>query len=121
MTAEIDQSNSPACRDDRLHARAWLPALDQGTRDTGLFAQIIEAFLPFLAPMICDADTSDSWRYVGGLQRTEPATAELHKLSFASYPYDRTDIVVVRVRLLAALETPTYYVAVGRRDVTQGR
>ena len=70
-------------------------------------------FVPFLTPMICDADTSNSVQYIGGLPQTEPAASELHEISFASC--DRADIVAVRIRLLAALETPTYYIAVGRR------
>jgi hypothetical protein len=73
------------------------------------------SFSPFLASMICDADTSSSARYVGGLPHTEPAAVEIHERSFSS-PSSRPDIVAVRIRLLAALETPTYFVAVGRRQ-----
>jgi hypothetical protein len=75
----------------------------------------MSSFSPFLAPMICQADTSNSVQYIGGLQNAEPATAEIHELSFGSHMFDRPDIVAVRLRLLSALETPTYYVAVGRR------
>jgi len=71
------------------------------------------SFVPFLTPMICDADTSNSVQYIGGLPNIEPAAVGLHELSFASC--DRLEVVAVRIRLLAALETPTYYVAVGRR------
>jgi hypothetical protein len=73
------------------------------------------SFSPFLTSIICDADTSNSVQYIGGLQHTEPVAAAIHELSFASHTCDRPDIVAVRIRLLAALETPTYYVAVGRR------
>src|ERR1700730_3648827 len=69
------------------------------------------SFQPFLTPMICDADTSNSVQYIGGLQDAEPATAGLHELSLGSRTCDRPDIVAVTIRLLAALETPTYYVA----------
>lgn len=75
----------------------------------------IGSFSPFLIPMICDADTSNSVQYIGGLQYAEPMTAKLHELSFDSHSCDRPDIVAVRIRLLAALETPTYFVAVGRQ------
>jgi len=73
----------------------------------------LESFVPFLTSMICDADTSNCVQYIGGLPHAEPALVGLHELSFGSC--DRLDIVAVRIRLLAALETPTYYVAVGRR------
>lgn len=73
------------------------------------------SFSPFLTPMICNADTSNCVQYIGSLQFTEHATAGLHELSFGSYTCARPDIVAVRIRLLASLETPTYYVAVGRR------
>ena len=73
------------------------------------------SFSPFLTPVICDADTSNSVQYIGGLQHTEPVAGGIHQLSFGSHTCARPDIVAVRIRLLAALETPTYYVAVGRR------
>ncbi len=75
----------------------------------------LDSFVPFLTPMICDAETSNSVQYIGGLPDSEPATAGLHELSFGSHACHRPDTVAVRIRLLAALETPTYYVAVGRR------
>jgi hypothetical protein len=71
------------------------------------------SFAPFLTSMICDADTSNSVQYIGGLPHAVPAAVGLHDLSFGSC--DRPDIVAVRIRLLAVLETPTYFVAVGRR------
>jgi hypothetical protein len=71
------------------------------------------AFSPFLRPMICEADTSNSRQYIGGFEHTEPATGELHELSIWSHRRGEADIVVVRIRLLASLETPTYHVAVG--------
>jgi hypothetical protein len=75
----------------------------------------IEAFLPFLTPIICEGDTSNSVQYVGGLQFTEPARPVIHEMSFGTHICERPDIVGVRIRLLAALETPTYFVAVGQR------
>lgn len=73
------------------------------------------SFSPFLMPMICNADTSNSVQYIGGLQFGERATTGLHELSFGSHTCARPNIVAVRIWLLASLETPTYYVAVGRR------
>jgi hypothetical protein len=75
----------------------------------------LDSFQPFLTPMICDAETSNSVAYIGGLPYSEPATARLHELSFGAHPCHRPETVVVRIRLLAALGTPIYYVAVGRR------
>ncbi len=75
----------------------------------------LDSFRPFLTPMIRDAETSNSVQYIGGLPDSEPAAAGLHEVSFGSRPYHHPDTVAVRIRLLAALETPTYYVAVGRR------
>ena len=73
----------------------------------------IVSFSPFLTSMICDGDVSNSVQSVGGLRSTEPATVAIHELSFSSHARC-PDIVAVRIRLLAALETPTYYVAVGK-------
>lgn len=71
----------------------------------------IGAFTPFLMPIICNSDTSNSVQYIGGLENVEPPTNGLHELSLH---YDRLGIVAVKIRLLAALGTPTYLVAVGR-------
>jgi hypothetical protein len=73
------------------------------------------SFSPFLTSIICDADTSNSAQYIGGLPLAEPAAVAIHELSFGSPTGNRSDIVAVRIRLLATLETPTYYVTVGRR------
>jgi hypothetical protein len=75
----------------------------------------MEAFAPFLVPMIRDGDTSNSVQYVGGLQFAEPPSIVVHEVSFGMHTCKRPDIVGVRIRLLSALETPTYFVAVGRR------
>jgi hypothetical protein len=75
----------------------------------------VDAFTPFLTQMICESDTSNSVQHIGGLQHAEPASPNLHELSFDSHACHRPDIVTVRIRLLTCLETPTYFVAVGRR------
>lgn len=77
----------------------------------------IGTFTPVLLPIICDSDTSNSAQYIGGLEKVEPATNRLHELSLH---YSRLGLVVVRIRLLAALETPTYLVVVGRQLVRNG-
>src|SRR5262249_16290490 len=74
----------------------------------------MDGFCPFLQPMICETDTSNSVQYIGGLQRVEPAQPRLHDLSFSTHTCGRPDVVGVRIRLLAPLGTPTYFVAVGR-------
>lgn len=68
------------------------------------------SFRPFLGAMICDGDTSEGLRFVGGLDAAEPAAPDLHELSLAATP---SGTIVVRIRLFACLETPTYLVAVG--------
>jgi hypothetical protein len=73
------------------------------------------SFSPFLTPIISGADVSNCAQYIGGLLYTEPAVPPLHELSVGSHTCNRPEVVTVRIRLLAALETPTYYVAVGRR------
>ena len=73
-----------------------------------------DALVPFLRPIICDGETGNSVQYIGGLETTEAAVNILHELSFCSLPAAARDVIAVRIRLLAALETPTYFVAVGR-------
>jgi hypothetical protein len=75
----------------------------------------MEAFDPFLIPMIRDADTSNSVQYVGGMPKEEPPQHDLHVLSLITWEGPLRDIVTIKVRLLAILGTPTYFVAVGRR------
>ena len=77
----------------------------------------VGSFTPFLTPLICNADTSNSVQYIGGLQHAEPATTAIHEMSFGSHTCNRPEIVAVRIRLLAVLETPTYFVAVGCRRI----
>lgn len=75
----------------------------------------INSFKPFLSTMICRADTSNSIQYVGGLLAAEPRSKNLHEVSFDSSLNTNPNIISVRIRLLAFLEAPTYYVAVGRK------
>ena len=72
-----------------------------------------DAFIPFLLPIIRDNLTDNAVQYVGGMQSTERAATELHQLGIVTHPSAPRDLVMVRVRMLACLETPTYVVAVG--------
>ena len=73
------------------------------------------AFSPFLTSMITTGDSGKRAQFIGGLMYNEPQSNNLHEVSFGSHTCNRPDIVSVRIRLLAALDTPTYFVAVGRR------
>lgn len=70
-------------------------------------------FEPFLSPIITTGDLSNCVQHIGGVLNQEPETNNLHEVSF-----DREitphGIVAVRIRLLACLGTPTYFVSVGR-------
>jgi hypothetical protein len=72
----------------------------------------IEAFKPFLIPHILRKELDDCHKFVGSLGETEKATKELHEISMVDMA--KEDLVVVRIRLLAKLETPTYYVVAGK-------
>lgn len=53
--------------------------------------------------------------YIGSTDRDEPTSRLLHELSVGRA--SRTDAVVVRIRLLSKLGTPTYFVVAPRADV----
>lgn len=76
----------------------------------------VEVFQPFLVPIILRDETANSVQYIGGISGTEPAAEGLHELALVPQLGPSEDVVAVRVRLLAPLETPTYFVAVGRRE-----
>lgn len=76
-----------------------------------------DSFSPFLISMILNNDMSNRAQYIGGLKSSESRSTNLHEISFSSHTCIRPDIVSVRVRLLATLETPTYFIAGGRRQV----
>lgn len=71
-----------------------------------------EAFKPFVLPHILRKELDDTDNFIGCLEKTEKATRELHEISVLSL--GRKDLVVVRIRLLARLETPTYFVVAGQ-------
>ncbi|MFZ3135850.1 MAG: hypothetical protein WA126_00495 [Thermodesulfovibrionales bacterium] len=71
----------------------------------------VDAFRPFLIPHIVRSELSDCDRFIGGMSEDEAASKELHELSIVNEAAN--NLVIVRIRLLAILGTPTYYVIVG--------
>ena len=69
-------------------------------------------FTPFLVPAILGNKLDDSVQYIGGATGTAPASRLTHEISHAHH-LTRPELVVVRIRLFAALDTPTYIVATG--------
>lgn len=59
-------------------------------------------------------DVTDCLRYIGSRDTDEPAAGALHDLNMVLDPEGR--LLVVRIRLLARLGTPTYYVVVQDTD-----
>ena len=72
----------------------------------------VEAFQPFLIPHILRKELNDSDRFIGSLSKEERASSNLHEISLVDIGKD--DLVTIRIRLLAKLKTPTYYVIAGR-------
>jgi hypothetical protein len=71
----------------------------------------IEAFEPFMIPHIMRKELDDTDDYIGCWSEKEKATKNLHEISIVEL-IDKS-LVVVRIRLLAKLETPTYIVVTG--------
>ena len=69
------------------------------------------SFEPYLLPGILSAELSNCDSYIGSLEEDEPPSEALHELSLGGSM--RSNQIVVRVRLLAKLGTPTYFVVVG--------
>jgi hypothetical protein len=72
----------------------------------------VEAFKPFMLPHILRKELDDTDNYIGCWTETEKATKNLHEISVVER--DDKNLVVVRIRLLAKLETPTYIVVTGK-------
>lgn len=68
-------------------------------------------FKPFLVPHIKDKELKNCSDYIGSLSKDENPSDQLHELSI--YSGANPNYVTVRIRLLARLGTPTYYVVVG--------
>ncbi len=75
-------------------------------------AELGFSFIPYLRDMIRNANTSEIAAIIGGKKNTEPRTAALHELSLEN---NNDDLIVVRIRILAHFEAPTYFVVAGRR------
>lgn len=75
----------------------------------------LDAFTPSLIPLIRDGELSNSIQHIGGLSKAEPASRAVHEISHLEVGA-RPRLVVVRVRLFAALEAPTYIVSAGWRN-----
>lgn len=69
-------------------------------------------FEPYLLPGIIKAELSDCDSYIGSLEKDEPPSELLHELSMGEKMQSKN--IIVRLRLLAKLGTPTYFVVVGR-------
>ncbi|TXL71780.1 HNH endonuclease [Vineibacter terrae] len=61
----------------------------------------IDAFEPFLRRIICQNETSNVVQYIGGIKRTEKASTELLQISIVTHPKMPSDLITVRIRLLA--------------------
>jgi len=75
----------------------------------------IGGFSPFLIDMIRQRDVSNRAEYIGGGEGNETPSDQLHQLAFATVGAP-ADVIAVQIRLLGLLGTPTYYVAVGRKN-----
>lgn len=73
-----------------------------------------EKFTPLLTDMIRQRDLSSRAEFIGGGEGNEAPSAELHQVAFANTA-PASDLIIVQIRLLAILGTPTYSVVVGRR------
>ena len=72
------------------------------------------SFKPYLLPGILRAELADCDSYIGSLDKEEPPSASLHELSLVESM--RNNQIIVRVRLLSKLGTPTYFVVVGKKQ-----
>ena len=61
-------------------------------------------------------DMQNCLHYIGSLDKDEPPSSSLHELSIGRH--SRPDSMLVRVRLLAKLGTPTYFVVLPRKPKT---
>ena len=73
------------------------------------------SFAPQLPALILRGDLSNCVDVIGGLNDDEPPSSALHELSLDEATFDQPNLVIVRVRLLSRLGTPTYFVVTGRR------
>lgn len=68
-----------------------------------------------LAQMALGEDMSNCLYYIGSVEKNEPPVERLHELTIGGH--FGKDSVLVRIRLLAKLGTPTYFVVLPRNEV----
>ena len=73
-----------------------------------------DGFMPLLTDMIRQRDLSSRPEFIGGGEGNETPSTELHQVDFDEAAAS-AGLVVVRIRLLAILGTPTYSVVAGRK------
>ncbi len=69
-------------------------------------------FEPLLLRLIVKNELSDCDSFIGSLEQDEPQSNQLHEISLGS---SSKGYIIVRVRLLAKLGSPTYFVVVGKK------
>jgi HNH endonuclease len=72
----------------------------------------VDGFSPSLTNMIRNRDVSDRSKYIGGGEGNEAPVEELHDVAFA-HDDAASQLIVVKVRLLGILGTPTYTIVAG--------
>jgi hypothetical protein len=87
-------------------------ALSYLTAESGIYAPRSK-----LAQIALGEDMSNCLYYIGGVKNDEPPVERLHDLSLGQHL--RTDSILVRIRLLSKLGTPTYFVVLPRKEVVQ--
>jgi hypothetical protein len=137
--AEMEAANGFWCANinvskDKL-ASAKIRAFSSPAVDTARFCQLLAktahsyawgvmapkgGFVPLVQDLplkkLARADTiADRYRYIGGTGEIEPASGNLHELGLGAVTVAQTTYYIVRVRLFAKFQAPTYYVVVGRR------
>ena len=73
----------------------------------------LSGFNSELEPLIIKNELSNCGYYIGSTLNDEPAKNQLHDLALLEFK--NIDAILVKVRLLCKLGTPTYIVAVGKR------
>jgi hypothetical protein len=70
-------------------------------------------FKPLLLNLIVDKDLSNCADFIGSLDGDEAPSKNIHELSI--YEDNQRNYILVRMRFLAVLGTPTYHVVVGQK------
>jgi HNH endonuclease len=71
-------------------------------------------FEPSILQMILKKDTSNRADYLLSGLEIEPHSNNLHEISFTQDVFTVPNMIVVKIRLLACLGSPTYYIKVGK-------